>query len=335
MKSKSGIYRIRCIVTGEFYIGSSANIAARFKEHKYDLRHSIHHNYKLLAEWERHGEESFVFEIVEECEGTAALMEREQHWIDTSNPPLNISRDTRRPALGLKRRQDWKDKQARAMTLSHAKMTPAQKEQRRKAVSAGWQEWWESLTDGEREEARQRRSHTPNEGVRAVLREKSTGNKNAKGHIKSDEALEKIRISTQARWDETKSERDTAKEQARAEFEVGMPEREQERRQKISEARTGKVLSDSTKEKLRQVALAQQADPEYQRKHAAGLAAVMGTPEMRQKLSAAHKGKTFTAEHKAAIGAAQVGKKRSEETKRKQSEARKAYWAKRKAQANE
>ena len=70
----------------------------------------------------------------------------------------------------------------------------------------------------------------------------------------------------------------------------------EEHRKHLSEAQKQVVhgrVTDATKAKLRAIALAQQADPAYRAKHQAGLLAAMQTPEMREKLSAAHKGKTL------------------------------------------
>ena len=49
-------------------------------------------------------------------------------------------------------------------------------------------------------------------------------------------------------------------------------------------------------------------------------------PDVGAKISKALTGKKLTAEHRASISACQRGKKHSEETIRKMSEARKTYW---------
>lgn len=60
------IYRITNMANGKFYIGSAESFARREWQHKYDLRRNAHKNPRLQAAWNAHGEEMFVFEIIEE-----------------------------------------------------------------------------------------------------------------------------------------------------------------------------------------------------------------------------------------------------------------------------
>lgn len=78
-----GIYIIRCSQDQEVYIGSSKNIESRWWHHKWLLNHRKHHNYKLQMAWNAYGDESFVFEVLEE---TAELETREQYWLDSVWP---------------------------------------------------------------------------------------------------------------------------------------------------------------------------------------------------------------------------------------------------------
>lgn len=80
----SGIYKITCLTTDKFYIGSAVNINRRFDEHKTLLRHNKHYNSKLQNAWNKYGEENFYFgpiEFVEESQ----LLDIEQWWIDSTN----------------------------------------------------------------------------------------------------------------------------------------------------------------------------------------------------------------------------------------------------------
>lgn len=79
----SGVYKITNIINKKFYIGSSNNIKQRWREHRSDLRRNKHHNKHLQSAWNKYGEESFVFDIIEQCEN---YREREQFWIDTLQP---------------------------------------------------------------------------------------------------------------------------------------------------------------------------------------------------------------------------------------------------------
>ena len=86
MKNKSGIYRIINIINGRYYIGSSNNVLRRFSEHKRDLQKNKHYNYILQKSWNKHGENSFLFEIIEIVENIKELTIREQFYLDKIKP---------------------------------------------------------------------------------------------------------------------------------------------------------------------------------------------------------------------------------------------------------
>lgn len=76
------IYRIKNTTNGMFYIGSTKNLHKRFMEHANALRKNTHHNQHLQSAWNKYGEKSFCFELVEEVKEISLLLEREQHWLD-------------------------------------------------------------------------------------------------------------------------------------------------------------------------------------------------------------------------------------------------------------
>ena len=83
-----GIYRIRNLVNGKCYYGSSKNIEKRWKTHKNQLRKKTHINSILRNAWEKYGEDNFIFELVEECD-KEMLIELEQHYLNLK-PEYNI-----------------------------------------------------------------------------------------------------------------------------------------------------------------------------------------------------------------------------------------------------
>ena len=85
---KSGIYKIICVPTGKFYIGSAILLKNRWYTHLYHLRNK-HHNKYLQIAFNKHGEENFKFEVIEYCEKDQLII-REQHYIDTLKPHFNI-----------------------------------------------------------------------------------------------------------------------------------------------------------------------------------------------------------------------------------------------------
>ena len=83
-----GIYRIKNIVNGKCYYGSSKDIEKRWKQHKKELKNKIHINCILQRAWDKYGENNFLFVIVEECIITV-LLETEQRYLDLQ-PEYNI-----------------------------------------------------------------------------------------------------------------------------------------------------------------------------------------------------------------------------------------------------
>ncbi len=83
-----GIYRIKNLVNGKCYYGSSKQIEKRFDRHKRELKNNIHINCVLQRAWDKYGENNFIFEIVEEC-NINVLLETEQKYLDLQ-PEYNI-----------------------------------------------------------------------------------------------------------------------------------------------------------------------------------------------------------------------------------------------------
>jgi len=83
LHKRSGIYKIFNKNNGKFYIGSASDLGSRFRRHKIDLRRGNHKNKYLQNAWNKHGEESFDFIVIEYLEKNKKLIiEREQYWLD-------------------------------------------------------------------------------------------------------------------------------------------------------------------------------------------------------------------------------------------------------------
>ena len=76
-----GVYMITNIVNRYFYIGSAIDVSKRICGHIYYLRGNRHHNPKLQASWNKYGENSFLFSVLETV-GAADLLKAEQKWFD-------------------------------------------------------------------------------------------------------------------------------------------------------------------------------------------------------------------------------------------------------------
>lgn len=79
-----GVYEWFNRTTSKSYIGSSVNIQQRRDSHLQALRSNRHSNRHLQAAFNKHGETSFEFRIVQETT-KAELLQVEQFWIDFYN----------------------------------------------------------------------------------------------------------------------------------------------------------------------------------------------------------------------------------------------------------
>lgn len=59
------IYGIRNVITGRVYVGKAQQIEHRWTTHRRRLKERRHHNKQLQADWDKHGEQAFVFEVLD------------------------------------------------------------------------------------------------------------------------------------------------------------------------------------------------------------------------------------------------------------------------------
>ncbi len=86
---KSGIYKIKNLISNKFYIGSAENLKMRIANHINRLRANTHINLHLQRSFNKHGIENFIIEEIEFC-NIKELLTREQYYIDTLKPQYNI-----------------------------------------------------------------------------------------------------------------------------------------------------------------------------------------------------------------------------------------------------
>lgn len=80
----SGVYLITNKINQYFYVGSTVDFKHRWGLHLSDLKRQKHHNPRLQAAWNKYGEDSFEFSIIEFCP-KENLLEVEQKWLDSYN----------------------------------------------------------------------------------------------------------------------------------------------------------------------------------------------------------------------------------------------------------
>lgn len=91
LKTKIGVYEIRNLVNGKVYIGSTImSFHRRWDHHRSLLRGNTHKNTHLQRAWNKYGEDSFLFsilEVVDEC----CTLDVEQTYLDSVEDKYNIN----------------------------------------------------------------------------------------------------------------------------------------------------------------------------------------------------------------------------------------------------
>ena len=181
------IYRITNMENGKFYIGSAESFARREWQHKYDLKRNTHKNPHLQASWNKHGEDMFVFEVVEQIpEGEDQLVWEDKWLRECVGKPdcYNVNTLATAPRLGLahtaesKIRISLKVNQAVAEGRGGA-FIPS--EETRKKMSASLK--------GKRNALGYKRTNAECEAIR----QRTLGNQNFLGKSHTEEAKAKLR----------------------------------------------------------------------------------------------------------------------------------------------
>jgi group I intron endonuclease len=97
-----GIYCIENIINNKKYIGRSIIIERRCKTHISELRGGYHESQYLQKEWNKYGEENFIFYTVKEC-FSEELYDLEDYYIEffqTRN--VNLGYNKARGGLGTR-----------------------------------------------------------------------------------------------------------------------------------------------------------------------------------------------------------------------------------------
>ncbi len=249
--TNSGIYIIRNLKNGKFYIGQSQNIRERWAEHKRTLNKNIHKNKHLQAAWNKYGAKVFKFLVLEYCD-ISKLDEREQVQLDAhaqSDNCYNIAIDAKAPMRGQKLSAETKARMS-ARLKGHA----VSNETRRKIAEKS-----RNISD----ETRQRMSNTQSN------RSPETRQKIREAHLgkpRSNETILKMSIGrrgikhteeTKQRIAEAGRNRAPISEDTRARMREAQSHCSEETRQKRREIMQGKpspmqgkVMSDEHKRKI-------------------------------------------------------------------------------------
>jgi group I intron endonuclease len=284
----SGIYKIVNIVNRKTYVGSSRNLKARKLQHFCALRKGDHPNSHLQRAFNKQEESSFIFEIIEFCEASAAtLIEREKHHI--------LAMRSCDKSFGYNIRSD---------PSSNSGIVPS--DETRKKISQAHK--GKKLSE---ETKAKMRGRIVSEETRQKLREARVGYvppresvlrgaEKRRGKKHSDEHNKKIGAAQIGKkvTDETRRKISDAKKGAIF---------SEEHIAKLRTSHLGKHLSEQAKEKLRKIHVSEEA---------------------RLKRSVALKGKHHTEETKTKIRLSRTGMRPTSKTKKKMSDSAKKRWVK-------
>lgn len=149
----SGVYQIRCIPTGKVYIGSAIDLVKRRNSHWKDLKDRRHHNIHLQRAWDKYGEASFIFEVVE-LVLSPFLTAREQCHINRVKSfkrerGFNVA-PIAGSSLGIKRTEEAREKMRNRIIsdVTRAKIGALRKGKPThpnslRAIEEGRSDWWE------------------------------------------------------------------------------------------------------------------------------------------------------------------------------------------------
>ena len=80
--TNSGIYGFQNTVTSKWYVGSAVSLYYRRTDHLRNLRNNKSDHPRFQNAWNKYGENSFEWHILEYVTEKADLVKREQFWID-------------------------------------------------------------------------------------------------------------------------------------------------------------------------------------------------------------------------------------------------------------
>ena len=89
-----GIFRVRNLVNGRSFVGSTANLPAMLNRQRAQLSMGRHPNRALQKDWDELGPDAFEFDVVDELiprdqpnyDPTADLQALEELWLDRLSP---------------------------------------------------------------------------------------------------------------------------------------------------------------------------------------------------------------------------------------------------------
>ena len=295
-----GIYLITCTQNGRQYVGSSKDIAYRWRKHREKLSSGRHWNRYLQRAWNKYGGEAFEYAILETVEDASLLHIREQHWIDTLHPKFNLSPFANRPTT---------------QGLTYSTET-------RQKISDSNRRVWKNLTD----EARQAWGHNSTRH----LQTDETRAKGRAGQARWSGRVQAKRAAERLAWEAGREAREQERREKIRLANIGKVQSD-ETREKLRAIAEQQQADPEYKAKHQQAVSEGMQRPEVIAKHREGIAnRPPMSDEHKANIGKAHKGMKRPEGTGEKIAASKRGKHHSDETRAKL----KAAWERRKARKN-
>jgi group I intron endonuclease len=132
-----GVYAIQHMHSLNSYIGSSINVHERLRQHRQHLLGGYHKNKHLQRAWDKHGEDQFVFVVLDRCR-PEHLRECEQGWLDDIGNKYNVNPSAmcapQTPEIRRKRNASIRRAKATPLARARAKETLSDPEVTRKRI---------------------------------------------------------------------------------------------------------------------------------------------------------------------------------------------------------
>lgn len=238
--NKSGIYQIVNESNNRFYIGSAKLFKTRFNQHLNSLRKGKHHNKFLQADFNKCGEDAFVFEVLEVTSGT--LLERRtieetylKRFFDNCTNCYNSKDFTLKP-----RKETWS----------------SSREEVRAKISAGLKRAWKDDKQRKQNRSELSKKMWNTEEYRVWKLQTLTGRKNSEDQKKRMSEAALARNSDSEDTKKIKSEsakkrfQDPVQRDKLAQASKNKPPMSEETRKKLSKSLKGRVVSDETRKKI-------------------------------------------------------------------------------------
>ena len=135
-----GVYEITNLQDGRAtsYVGSSADVRRRWRDHVLMLRGGRHHNLHLQRAWDKYGEGAFSFCVLEQVADEKDLLEREQCFLARAfevGGTYNIAQDATASMLGHAFSEEHRRRMSKAQMGNQAWLGRRHTEETKRKIS--------------------------------------------------------------------------------------------------------------------------------------------------------------------------------------------------------